>query len=58
MQQYLQFIIFMFIYSSTCSGRPHAPTALLLPRSEGETIGCYCSCWAAEEGREDFRNML
>jgi hypothetical protein len=24
MQQFLQFIILMFIYSSTCFGRPHA----------------------------------
>jgi len=34
------------------------PTALLLPRSEGKTKGCYCSCWAPDDEREDARNML
>jgi hypothetical protein len=28
------------------------------PRSEGKTRGCYCSCWAPDNGREDARNML
>jgi len=22
------------------------------------TRGCYCSCWAPDDGREDARNML
>jgi hypothetical protein len=34
------------------------PTAQLLPRSNGKTGGCYCSCWAPDDGREDARNML
>jgi len=34
------------------------PTALLSPRSEGKTRGCYCSCWAHDDWREDTRNML
>jgi len=33
-------------------------TTALLPRSEGKTRGCYCSCWAPVDGREDARNML
>jgi hypothetical protein len=33
-------------------------TELLPPRSEGKTRGCYCSCWAPDNGREDARNML
>jgi hypothetical protein len=32
--------------------------ALLPPRSNGKTRGCYCSCWASNDGREDARNML
>jgi len=43
------------------SSRPWSgprPTALLSPRSEGKTRGCYCSCWAPDHGREDARNML
>jgi len=40
------------------SGRPARPTALLPPRSNGKTRGCYCSCWAADDGREDARNTL
>jgi len=31
---------------------------LLPPRSSGKTRGCYCSCWAPDDGREDARNML
>jgi hypothetical protein len=38
-------------------GRPR-PTALLSPRSNGKTRGCYFSCWAPDDGREDARNML
>ena len=34
------------------------PTALLPPRSNGKTRGCYCSCWAPDDGREDAQNML
>ena len=42
------------------SGRPARPrpTALPSPHSEGKTRGCYCSCWAPDDGREDARNML
>jgi len=42
------------------AGRPARlrPTALLPPRSNGKTRGCYCSCWAPDDGREDARNML
>jgi len=74
MQQFLQFIIPTFIYSSTCFGRPHAHhqkpndcssspwfylrIVVLSPRYEGKTRGCYCSCWAPDDGREDARNML
>jgi len=39
------------------SARPR-PTALLPARSNGENKGCYCSCWAPDNGREDARNML
>ena len=39
------------------SGRPR-PTALLPPRSNGKTRGCYCSCWTPDDGCEDARNML
>jgi len=81
MQQFLQFIILTFIYSSTSFGRPHAyyqehnncssslwfylrivVTAVLIarlsPRYEGKTRGCYCSCWAPDNRREDARNLL
>jgi len=34
------------------------PTALLPPRSNGKIRGCYCSCGAPDDGREDARNML
>jgi len=34
------------------------PTALLPPRSNGKTRGCYCSCWAPDNGRGDAQNML
>jgi len=33
------------------------PTALLPPRSNGKTRGCYCTCWAPDDWREDARNM-
>ena len=39
------------------AARPQ-PTALLPPRSNGKTRGCYCSCWAPDDGREDARNMF
>ena len=39
------------------SGRPR-PTALLPACSNGKTRGCYCSCWAPDDGREDTQNML
>ena len=37
------------------AGRPARPrqTALLSPRSVGKTRGCYCSCWAPDDGRQD-----
>jgi hypothetical protein len=34
------------------------PTTLLSPRSNGKTRGCYSSCCAPDDGREDARNML
>jgi hypothetical protein len=42
------------------AGRPAhpGPTALLTPRSNGKTRGCYCSYWAPDGGCEDTRNML
>jgi hypothetical protein len=42
------------------AGRPvrPRPTALLPPRSNGKTRGCYCSCWAPDDWREDARNIL
>jgi len=71
MQQFLQFVILTFIYSSTCFGCPHAHHqeaavaasgftfgALLSPRSLGKTRGCYRSCWAPNDGHEDARNIL
>jgi len=41
-------------------GRPARPrpTALLPPRSNANTRGCYCNCWVPDDGREDARNML
>jgi len=38
-------------------GQPR-PIALLPPSSNGKTRGCYCSCWAPDDGREDAGNML
>jgi hypothetical protein len=42
------------------AGRPARPrpTALLPPRSNSKTRGCYCSCRAPDNGREDTQNML
>jgi len=34
------------------------PKALLSPRSNSKTRGCYCSCWAPDGGCEDAQNML
>jgi len=34
------------------------PTALLSLRCNSKTRGCYCSCWAPDDGREDARNTL
>jgi len=39
------------------SARPR-PTAMLPPRSNGKTRGCYSSYWAPDDGHEDARNML
>jgi len=58
-----QFIILMFIYSSTCFRRyitsyitgPTANTARLSPQYEGKTRGCHCSHWALDDGRENAR---
>jgi hypothetical protein len=33
-------------------------TTLLPPHTNGKTRGCYCTCWAPDDGREDVRNML
>jgi hypothetical protein len=43
------------------AGRPDSPTtntARLSPRYEGKTIGCHCSHWGPDDGRENARNML
>jgi hypothetical protein len=42
------------------AGRPDRPrpTALLSPRSNGKTRGCYSSYWAPGDGHENARNML
>jgi len=37
--------------------RPRS-TALKPPRSNGKNRGCYCSCWAPDDGCEDARNMF
>jgi hypothetical protein len=37
---------------------PPRPTALLPPRSNGNTRGCYCSCWALGDRCEDTWNTL
>jgi hypothetical protein len=46
-----------FTFVSWCwswSGRlaQPRPTALLPPHYNGKTRGCYCSCWAPDDGRE------
>ena len=59
-----QFIILMFIYSSTCFGRFPRPSSgaqwlqwqplvltRLSPRYEGKTRGCHCSHWVPDDGR-------
>jgi hypothetical protein len=46
---------------SSAIGRGRAQprrTALLAPRCKGKSRGCYSSCWALDDGREDARNML
>jgi len=45
---------------SSAVGRPARPrpAALLPPRSNCITRGCYCSCWAPDDGSGDARNML
>jgi hypothetical protein len=37
---------------------PTTNTARLSPRYEGKNRGCYCSCWATDDGRGNARNML
>ena len=41
-----------------CGRARPRPTAMLPQRSNGKTGGCYCSCWAPDDGREDARNVL
>jgi hypothetical protein len=61
MQQFLKFITYIYVQLNVfrASSRPSsgAQVALLPPRSNGKTKGCYCS-WAPDDGREDARNML
>jgi hypothetical protein len=48
-------VVLLFVFG------PAGPTmnvARLSPRYEGKTRGCYCSCCAPDDGREDARNML
>jgi hypothetical protein len=42
------------------AGRPARPrpTALLPSRSNSKTRGCYCNCWASDDGRKDAQNIL
>jgi hypothetical protein len=62
----IQFLILIFIYSSTRFGRswsgrsvgPTTNTARLSPRYEVKTRGWYCSHWAPDDGRENARNVL
>jgi hypothetical protein len=54
---YLQLNMFR-ASSRPSSGAQQLQTALLLPRSNGKTRGCYCGCWAPDDGREDGRNIL
>jgi len=55
---YLQSVVIaMLLVVVRPSARPQL-TALLSPCSEGKTRGCYCSCWAPDDGREDAQNML
>jgi hypothetical protein len=55
---YLRIVVTVVLCS--WSGRPARPrpTALLPPSSNSKTRGCYCSCWAHDDGHEDARNML
>jgi hypothetical protein len=46
-----------FCWCCWAVARPR-PTALLPPRSNGKTRGCYCSCWVPDDGRKDARNMF
>jgi hypothetical protein len=54
---YLRSVVIAVLLVVVGSIRPR-PTALLSPRFNGKTRGCYCSCWAPDDGREDARNML
>jgi hypothetical protein len=49
--------VLLVVVGAADPDRPR-PTALLPPRSNGKIRGCYCICWAPDDGREDARNML
>jgi hypothetical protein len=57
---YWSVVIAVLIGRGRAGSQPARPrqTALLLPRSNGKTRGCYNSCWAPEDGREDTRKIF
>jgi hypothetical protein len=55
--------VYKWYYVQCCIAALHLearprPTALLPPCSNGKTRGCYCSCWAPDDGHEDTQNVL
>jgi len=54
---YIQFNMFRATSRPSSGAQQPRPTALLPPRSNSKTRGCYCS-WAPDDGREAARNML